>query len=158
MSIRKVLLAASVAALLPLAAMAQERGGRWHGGHGGDFAFLTGVQLTNAQKEQVHELMHTSFAQVKPLMQQLHSLHQQIGDQMASAGSVDQAQVTSLLQQLEQVREQLDQQRLETALQVRALLTPEQLAQAAQAHQQLQSLHAQIKSVLGQGKGAPSAQ
>ncbi len=158
MSIRKVLLAASVAALLPVAAMAQGRGGHWQGGHGGDLAFLAGVQLTDAQREQVHQLMHASFAQMKPLEQQLHSLYQQIGDQMASAGSVDQGQLTSLLQQLEQVRDQIDQQRLEAALQVRALLTPEQLTQAAQAHQQLQSLRAQMKSVLSQGHSAPSAQ
>ncbi|HUH84889.1 MAG TPA: periplasmic heavy metal sensor [Stellaceae bacterium] len=158
MSIRKVLLAASVAALLPLAAMAQGGGGHWHRGHGGDLAFLAGVQLTDAQKEQVHQLMHTSFTQIKPLIDQLRSLRQQIGDQMASTGSVDQAQLTPLVQQLEQVRDQIDQQRVETALQVRALLTSEQLAQAAQAHQQLQSLHAQIKSVLSQGKSAPSAQ
>jgi len=160
MSIRKVLLAASFAAVLPFAAMAEgpAGGGHWHGHNRGDLAFLTGVQLTDAQREQVHQLMHTSFTQIKPLEQQLHTLYQQIGDQMASTASVDQAQLTSLLQRAEQVRGEIDQQHLETALQVRALLTPEQLAQAAQAHQQLQSLRAQMNSVVTQGRSAPSQQ
>ena len=159
MSFRKVLLGASFVAVLPFAAMAQgpAGGGHWHGREHGDLAFLAGVPLTDAQREQVHQLMQASFAQMKPLEQQLHSLYQQIGDQMASAGSVDQGQLTSLLQQIEQVRDQIDQQRLEAALQVRALLTPEQLAQAAQAHQQLQSLRAQMRSVLSQGH-TPSQQ
>jgi periplasmic protein CpxP/Spy len=160
MSIRTLSLATGLVVLLPLAAMAQAPGGgHWHGRGGGDLSFLTGVQLTDAQKEQVHQLFHASHAQIGPLEQQIRSLHQQIENQLASTGSVDQAQLTSLEQQADQLRAQVDQQRLEIALQVRALLTPAQLAQAAQVHQQLQSLHAQMKSVLSQSQETtPAAQ
>jgi Spy/CpxP family protein refolding chaperone len=160
MSIRKLLLAASLVALLPLGAMAEggPGGGHWHGRHDGDLGFLAGVQLTQQQRDQMHQLMHTGFEQMKPLMKQMHDLHRQMGDQLASAGSLDQGQLTGLQQQIDQLRGQIDQQRLETALQVRALLTPEQLAQAAQAHQQLQSLHTQMRNVLTPGQGGSSPQ
>lgn len=157
MSIRKLLLATSLVALLPLGAMAQGGPGHWHGRHGGELGFLAGVQLTEQQRDQMHQLMQASFGQMKPLLKQMHDLRRQLGDQLASAGSVDQGQLTGLQQQIEQLRGQIDQQRLETALQVRALLTPEQLAQAAQAHQQLQSLRQQMRNVLSQGKSGSSA-
>ena len=160
MSIRKWMLATSLVALLPLGAMAEggPGGGHWHGRHGRDLAFLAGVPLTDQQQEQIHQLLHAGFEQIKPLRQQIHDLHRQVGDALAGSGSVDQGQLTGLEQQIAQLRGQIDQQRLETALQVRALLTPEQLAQAAQAHQQLRSLREQIRGVLSPSQGGSPPQ
>jgi Spy/CpxP family protein refolding chaperone len=164
MSLRTLLLATSLAALLPLATFAQgqaaDAGHHRHGGHRGSLGFLTGVTLTDAQKTQIHQLLRAGFAQVRPLEQQRRALVGQISDQLASTAAVDAAQLTSLQQQAEQLRTQIDAQRLATALQIRALLTPDQLAQSAQVHQQLAALHAQMRSLLGQtgGEGSPSAQ
>jgi hypothetical protein len=84
----------------------------------------------------------------------------QISDQLASTASVSATQLTGLQQQAEQFGAQIEAQRLATALQIRALLTPDQLAQSAQVHQQLAALHAQMRSVVGQpgGTASPSAQ
>jgi periplasmic protein CpxP/Spy len=160
MSIRKLSIAAGLFLLVPLTAMAQGTGhpGHHRGPGRGDLSFLAGVQLTAPQKQQVHQLVHASYAQIGPLEKQMRSLNGQIADTLASTASVDQAQLSSLQQQVEQLRGQIDQQRLSTALQVRAVLTPAQLAQAAQVHQQLQSLHQQIRTVLSQAKGSSSAQ
>ena len=165
MSVRNILFTTSLAVLLPLAAIAPghtaEGGGHHrHGGPRGDLGFLTGVTLTDAQKTQVHQLLHAGFAELRPLQQQRHALLAQISDQLASTASVDAAQLTGLQQQAEQFGAQIEAQRLATALQIRALLTPDQLAQSAQVHQQLAALHAQMRSVVGQpsGTGSPSAQ
>jgi Spy/CpxP family protein refolding chaperone len=164
MSLRTILLATSLAALLPLATTAQgqafEAGHHRPGAPRGDLGFLAGVTLTDAQKTQIHQLLHASFAEIGPLRQQRQALMAQIADQLASTAAVDAAQLTGLQQQAEQLGAQIDAQRLATALQIRALLTPDQLAQAAQVHQQLAALRAQMRSLVGHpsGTGSPSAQ
>jgi Spy/CpxP family protein refolding chaperone len=164
MSLRITLLTAGLAALLPLVTtspvQALEMGHHRHGGSQSQLGFLAGVTLTDEQQAQLHQLLQASHAQIKPLEQQIHALRKQIFDQLASAAAVDGTQITALQQQAAQLREQVDEQRLATALQIRALLTPAQLAQAAQIHQQLASLHAQMKNLVGRpaDNGSPSAQ
>jgi Spy/CpxP family protein refolding chaperone len=145
---KKILVAALCAALVPLAAIAAPDGaGRHHHGGHGPLSFLQGVTLTPEQKTQVHQIMQASWTQAKPLMQQLRADHKQIDDLLAGTGTVTEAQLTGIQQQAGQLQQQLASQRLATALQVRALLSPAQLAQAAQTHQQLQSLHQQERAV-----------
>jgi periplasmic protein CpxP/Spy len=164
MSLRTIVLATSLVALLPLTAIAQGQtfgaGHHRYGAPRGDLGFLAGVTLTDAQKAQIHQLLRASFAATKPLRQQRHAVRAQISDQLASTASVDATQLSGLQQQAEQLGAQIDAQRLATALQIRALLTPDQLAQAAQVHQQLATLRAQMRSLIGQpgGSGSPSAQ
>ena len=62
-------------------------------------------------------------------------------------GAVTQAQLTTIQTQADQIHQQLESQHLATALQVRALLTPAQLAQSAQTHAQLDSLHPQERAI-----------
>ncbi|GGF25599.1 hypothetical protein GCM10011611_34600 [Aliidongia dinghuensis] len=148
---KKILIAALSAAIIPLAAMAAPEGPGWHhhggrDGHG-PFSFLEGVTLTQEQKTQIHQIIETSWTQAKPLMQQLHADRKQIDDLLAGTGTVTEAQLTTIQQQESQLQQQLASQRLATALQVRALLTPAQLAQSAQTHQQLESLHQQERAI-----------
>jgi Spy/CpxP family protein refolding chaperone len=163
MSVRSSLIAASFAALLPMATMApvhaaSEGGHHWQGRHGSDLGFLEGVTLTDAQKPQIHQIIQASWTAIGPLEQQIHALRQQVSDQLASTATIGSADLTPLQQQISQLQEQVDQQRLEAALQVRALLTSAQLAQAAQVHQQLTALRGQMRNVLSQGgdAGSPS--
>jgi Spy/CpxP family protein refolding chaperone len=152
MSLRTILLATSLAALVPLTATAQAQaipaGHHRHGGPRGELGFLAGVALTDAQKTQVHQLLRANHMAVRPLEQQRHALLRQIGDQLASTAALDSAQLSGLQQQAEQLQAQIDAQRLATALQIRALLTPDQLAQAAQIHQQLAALRAQMRDLV----------
>ena len=145
---KKMLVAALCAAVVPFAALAAPGGhGGHHGRHGGEFGFLQGVTLTPEQKTQIQQITHASWTTAKPLVQQLRTDRQQISDLLANGGAVTAAQLTPIQQQAEQVRQQLDSQRLATALQIRALLTPAQLTQSAQMHQQLASLHQQERAV-----------
>ena len=155
---KKTLIAAVCLAAVPLAALAAPGGHGGHGGgHRGGFSFLEGVTLTADQQTQIHQIVQASWGTAKPLAQQLRADHKQIGDLMASTGAVTQAQLTTIQTQADQIRQQLESQRLATALQVRALLTPAQLAQSAQAHAQLASLHEQERAVFqASHPGAPA--
>ncbi len=158
--LKKMLLAGVVGGSLMVAgAQAQEmHGGMHHGGPGGDgyLGFLQGVTLTSAQQTQMHTIMHTNWQQLKPQMQQLHSLRHQINDALASTSTVNAGQLTSLQQQVATLQAQLDQSRLGTALQVRAMLTPNQLGQSSTVHAQLAALHQQERNVMSQASGAAS--
>ena len=154
---KKTLIAALCVAAVPLAALAApgEHGG--HHGHRGGFSFLEGVTLTPEQQIQVHQIFQTSWSTAKPLMQQLRADHKQIEDLLAGSGTVTQAQLTAIQTQADQLRSQLESQHLATALQVRALLSPAQLAQSAQTHAQLESLHQQERAVFQAAHpGAPA--
>jgi Spy/CpxP family protein refolding chaperone len=125
-------------------ALAQAHEGGW--GRGG-IGFLRGVNLSDDQKAKVHQIQTASWEQTKPLIEQLRQVHKQLASQLLGPGSVTAAQLQPLVQQEEQLRSKLNAQRLERTLEVRALLTPEQLAQAGSVHAREQ-LHDQERSLL----------
>ncbi|MEI9987979.1 MAG: periplasmic heavy metal sensor [Aliidongia sp.] len=160
------MIGALCAALLPLAAVAQQGdapGGmpmHFHGGmHGGGAsALLQGVTLTSTQQTQIASIRQTNWAAAKPIMQQLRATETQIRDLLLAAGSVNTAQLTSLQQTASSLHQQLDAQRLNTMLQIRAVLTSTQIAQAASTHQQMQALHQQMHSLMQSGAESSTAQ
>ena len=125
--------------------------GRAGGGHG-YLGFLQGVQLTGSQRQQMHGLMKAAWAQDKAQAKQLRALKTQIADEMAGAGAVSADRMSGLQQQAAAIAEQLDADRLSVAMQVRGLLTPDQLAQSASVHTQMKSLHQQEHALLQQGR------
>ncbi len=148
MKFRHMALALATAGLLTAGvAKAQPEHGGWH--HDG-MEILHGLDLTDAQKSEVHKIMQTNWAQMKPVMEQMHTIHEQIVTKLTGTEAVSQADLTPLVQQEEQLRTQIDTARLNTALQVRGLLTPAQLSKAASTHQQLEALHEQERAVIGE--------
>lgn len=141
MSSRKTFFALSMLAGLAASSAAVAQG--WHGGHGGMRAIMSSLQLTSAQKQQIHTIMSDARTTNEPQMQQLASLRKQTESMMFSTGSVTAAQLAPLLAQEESIRQQLDTSRMETQLAVRAVLTSDQLAKAASTQAQLASLHDQ---------------
>ena len=158
--LKTIMRAGVVAGLLAAGAVqAQGMHGGMHGGpHGamghGYLGFLQGVTLTDAQQARMHDITHASWQQLKPQMQQLRALREQIGGDLASTAAVSAPQLVALQQQAQTLQNQLDQAKLATAIQVRALLTPEQLSQAATVHAQLAALHQQEHAVLSQTPAA----
>ena len=139
---------ACLALALGMSASAGAHAREW-GGHEGHmlFGLLDGVTLTDQQQEQVHAAMRTGFAETKSTRQQLHALEGEVSAAMLASGTVSSASITPLIQQEEQLKAALDQERVAVALQVRQILTASQLAQAAQAHSQLTSLHEQEQAI-----------
>jgi Spy/CpxP family protein refolding chaperone len=154
---KHTILALGAAIILPVAALAMDQAGPdehaefgdRHGGEHDALMFLRGVQLTDTQRTQIHELMHDSFASHRTQMEQLHQLHKQIEDAIISTGAADKNAILALQKQASAIRDELDADRITTALQVRALLTPSQQAQIASVHQKMEDLHAQEHALMG---------
>ena len=119
----------------------------WHGGHHDDELFR-GLDLTDAQQSQIKSIEKAGWAQAKPTMEQVRAIHEQIMSRMLSPGTVSEADLAPLVTQEETLRNQLDQARISAGLQMRQVLTPAQLAEAASKHEQLVSLHEQEHAVV----------
>jgi periplasmic protein CpxP/Spy len=150
MTIKQTLVAAVAAcALTAGVAIAQPHGAWHHGpGMGEGLEILHSLNLTDAQKEQAKTIEKAAWAQAKPIMEQMHATHEQLANAVLASGTVTADQLSPMVTQEEQYRTQLDQIHLNTVLQIRALLTPEQITQAAATHQKLEALHEQEHEVV----------
>ena len=125
----------------------------FHAGHERG-ALFQGVTLSDAQRSQIRAIQQAGWAQAKPTMEQARAVHEQIVARLLAAGSVSEADLAPLVTQEEQLRAQLDQMRISSELQMRAVLTATQLADAAARHTQLVSLHEQERAVVDQASTA----
>ncbi|MHB8383160.1 MAG: Spy/CpxP family protein refolding chaperone [Candidatus Binataceae bacterium] len=123
---------------------------------------LHSANLTTAQRQQIHTIMKSQFATLKPLFQQLHTGREAVATKYLSAGSVSAADLTPLVKANEQTRSQIDQAFLQAAIQIRGVLSPAQLAQAGSTYTQMEALHQQMHALMsktgaGQMDGPPPA-
>ena len=124
------------------------------GGFGGGdaigrlMAIVKRADLTSQQEQQIQTIRKTARAQGKTLAKQWAALHQQLADKLLASGTPTMADFSALTQQLNQLHAQEVQQALQTALQIRAVLTPAQLSHIAQIHQQLSNLNAERRAIL----------
>ncbi len=107
------------------------------------------ANLTSDQQAKVHDIMRSNFSQAQPLLKQLRGIHDEIADKLMSTGTVSASDLAPLQAQEAQIHQQLDSQMASTALQIRGLLTAEQLTKIANLHSQLKSLRTQIDALLG---------
>ena len=128
----------------PVMAMDGPPGDGWH--HG-DMDMLHGVNLTDSQKAQIHQIMKSDESAMRLTGKQMMELHEQLSSALLSGATM--AQLSPILKQEEALRTEMDTQRLQTALKMRALLSAQQLAQAAALHAKLASLHAQEHELVG---------
>jgi Spy/CpxP family protein refolding chaperone len=160
----KLLLAAATGLLFAVPASAQPsmssmpagHEGMGHMGHmgmhdGGSpfMMLLKSANLTEAQRQQVHEIMKSEHAQMKSVHQQFEAIHEQLADKLLSPGKVTAAELAPLEQKAYRYQQQIDQSMVDTALSIRNILTSDQLNHLAQVHKQLQNLHSQIQSIMG---------
>ena len=121
-----------------------------HGGPGGGMEFLHGLTLTDEQKTQIHAIGKANWEAMKPLMKQEHALHEQEINQLLSSGSVTAEQMQPILQQEESLRSQIDTARMNMLVQMRGILTADQLSAAATKHTQMEQLHEQEHALMGE--------
>jgi Spy/CpxP family protein refolding chaperone len=127
---------------------ASAHGFGYGGGWGG--APLVGVplhslNLTPDQRTQVMTIMANARSTTRPLVQQLQQAQSSMADALLASPSAD---VSAQLQAINGLRSQLLQSRVQTTAQVLAVLTPDQLAQAAQIKAQLAQLRSQRRQLL----------
>jgi Spy/CpxP family protein refolding chaperone len=113
-------------------------------------ALLHGVGLTDDQQKQVRDILKTNHKTLFPLFDQLRSANEALADRLTSPDSVTEQDLQPLVDQVMTVRRNIVSQGLKVVLQVRQVLTPEQLAKAAEVKAKMRELRAQMHELLGE--------
>ena len=124
------------------------------GGWGGGLMLgvpLHSLNLTPDQRTQVQSILSTYRSSARPIIQQLRQAQSGLGDKLLAPGQLPAADLQSQLQQISQLRTQLLQLSAQATLEVRNLLTPDQLSAAAQTKDKLRDLRSQIRQLLAPG-------
>jgi Spy/CpxP family protein refolding chaperone len=143
MRARLQIISLAFAVLMPFGAQAQSNKpapvprGEFHVGlHGPDIGLFAGIPLTDVQKSQTQYIMGLYRQQVKPVTAQLRSAEEQLRQLMLSPDALNVQEATALEKQVTQLNGELDDMALQALAQVRAQLTPTQLADAQSAYQE----------------------
>lgn len=139
------------------AASGQRPGGiDMYGGGGGHGRFhmmlpllVKGAGLTDAQQAQVKQIVASHRPQFEGLLSQLRTAHEQLAEKLYAPGPVKAEDLAPLKEQISQLRGQLTQEGLQVALEIRGVLSPEQLAKAGQTRRRFNELRAEMRSLLG---------
>jgi Spy/CpxP family protein refolding chaperone len=116
---------------------------------------LTGVDLTSDQQTAVDAITKSLQPAMAPLMDELHDEHQQIAAALVSSGPVSLSDLAPLEAQSAQTEQRLQDEVLKAALEVRGLLTAEQLATAAQNLKKLEQVQKEVHLIAGPPPVAP---
>lgn len=130
--------ASSVALAIPLAAHAEAfEGGRhcngamrgdgpqMHGEHGGMRHMLRGLDLSEAQRDQIFELMHQQAPLMRAQGKELRASHQALRA-LSLSGEYDEARAHELAQQGAQAMAAMAEQRAKLGAGIYAVLNPQQ--------------------------------
>jgi protein CpxP len=113
---------------------------------------VQGAGLTEAQQAQVRQIVASHRPKLETLRQQLRTAREQLAEKLYAPGPVKAEDLAPLIQQIGKLREPLMHESLQVALEVRKLLTPEQLAKAKQRRQRLHELRAEMRTLLEEGR------
>ncbi|MGH7773483.1 MAG: Spy/CpxP family protein refolding chaperone [Candidatus Binatia bacterium] len=109
---------------------------------------LRGVNLTLEQNVRVEEIMATHRPTFNGLNKQLQAVHREIADKLFAPGEVRSQDLAIHVQRIVLLRSQLLNEGIKVMLEIRGVLTPEQLAKASQIKQRMQELRGEYRSVL----------
>jgi len=110
---------------------------------------LKQANLTSDQQAQVRKIMDADHQSLRTLFTQLQTANKALADKLFAPGTVQAADLTPQVQQVTQLRQQLMEQGVKTALAVRAVLTPQQLATVSQLKDRIEKLQTEMQSILG---------
>lgn len=108
------------------------------------------VGLTDTQRAQIKDILAAHHPTFQSLRRQLQTIREEVADKLLGPGTVQEADLQPLAQEASRLQEQLRQEWFKVMLEVRDILTPQQLAQAAQLKDQLRALHREIHALLDQ--------
>lgn len=104
--------------------------------------------LTPDQQAKVRAILSAHRAATRPLIEQLRQAQQELGARLLAPGQVQTADIQPQLQRIGQLRDQLALDSAQAALEVRAVLTPEQLARVAQTKERLKQLREEMHQLM----------
>lgn len=126
-------------------------GGR-HGGHhfrhgGGGFPFrvLDALELTETQQQQVDTITKTHKETVRNLYKELHTINNEVMNKLLASGEVTTDSFANTTERVAALEGQLYKERLAMAVEVRKVLTADQLAKAAEIIAKKRERHAEWK-------------
>jgi Spy/CpxP family protein refolding chaperone len=122
-----------------------------HGGMGrpaGDlWLMIHAANLTPEQQAKVRDILSAHRSTARPLIEQLRQAQQELGAKLLAPGTVQTGDIQPLLLRISQLRDNLTLDSAQAALEVRAVLTPEQLARAAQTKDRLEQLREEMRQL-----------
>jgi len=107
------------------------------------------LDLRTDQKQKVRDILTAHQATLAPLVANERAAKQAIADQLQGTGTVTPQDLDALVQQESQARTALLRERLAAALDVRSVLTPDQIQKAATIHAGVKDLRAQMRHLFG---------
>jgi len=110
---------------------------------------LRQASLTPDQNTKVRQIMDADHETLRTLFHQLQAANDELANKLFAPGTVQASDLTPQVQHVMQLRQQLMEQGLKTALALRAILTPEQLAKVTQVRAQLEKLQGEMRTLLG---------
>jgi Spy/CpxP family protein refolding chaperone len=113
---------------------------------------LRGVNLTADQKAQIKQIMGNHHATFRDLFGRMHAAHEAMHKKLFEPGALQESDLMSQSQEISQLHDQLRQEGIKAMLEIRRVLTPEQLTKAAQLMQQMQTLRAQMRKLFEQAQ------
>ena len=111
---------------------------------------LRAVGVTEDQKAQIKAIIAAHRPTLRNLYSQLRAANQTLGDALLSTSDT-----TSAVQQINQLRGQLLVETVKMRQEVLGVLSPDQLAKAAQLQEQLRALRAERHNLLMGGTSGP---
>ncbi len=109
---------------------------------------LKHAHLKPEQSDQVRKIMDANHQTLHAMFNQLQAANDQLASKLFAPGTVQAADLEPDVRHLTQLRQQLMEQGLKTALAIRAVLTPEQLATVATVKAQMQKLQSDMRLLL----------
>jgi Spy/CpxP family protein refolding chaperone len=109
---------------------------------------IRAANLTPEQQAKVRGILSAHRAVTRPLIEQLRQAQQELGAKLLAPGPLQPADLQPQLGRIGQLRDQLAQDGAQAALEVRAVLTPEQLARAAQTKERLTQLREEMRRLM----------
>ncbi len=136
------------ALLLPSGTAGAQPPGRWGSGPAALLPLmLRSANLTPDQDAKVKELVAARRAAARSLMQQVRQAEDELADKLLGPRSVQAGDLQPQLERITHLREQLLRDSTQAALDIRAMLTSDQLARAAQTKDRLRQLQSELRQL-----------
>src|SRR5262249_49565767 len=115
---------------------------------------LHGLGLTADQHTRVRTIMERHRARLQDLFAQMRTAHEAFASRLLAPGSLTIDDLAPPIQQVTQLRAQVMTEGATLALELRGVLTADQLAKAQSISRRLQDLHGEIRKLLGGDGGS----
>ena len=113
---------------------------------------LRSANLTDEQQTQVHKIMADRRAQTRALFREMRTAQGALLDKLFTPGDLKADDLKSEMDRLTRTKMQLMDHALTTALDIRKVLTPEQLARTAKIKDRMRALHDQMQELMEEGE------